>query len=86
MNAPNTTKELELMMRSVFTTLHNESIALVTPGEHEFLKMLIRREQLRAERWEKIKIHVLGWGIVGAVGWLGAVVLDAIVKLSPRGN
>lgn len=41
---------------------------------HEYVALLIRREQQREERWEEIKRQVLGWGIIALAGSLGTYV------------
>jgi hypothetical protein len=38
---------------------------------HQFLETLILREKRKQERWEAIKIHVLGWAILGIIGSIG---------------
>ena len=43
---------------------------------HDFVKSLI--EKRKQETWEKVKQHVLGWGIVAILGALGAWALDHI--------
>lgn len=43
------------------------------PDTHRlFVDQWIERERAKAERWEKIETQVLGWGIVSAIGALGA--------------
>lgn len=35
---------------------------------HDYVARLIDRDQKRAERWEKIRTHVLGWSAVSVIG------------------
>ena len=44
--------------------------------DHEFVRAWVLKEQRRQEMWLKVKTHVLGWGIVGLVGGLGAAVWE----------
>lgn len=46
--------------------------------EIDALRAIVRREARQQDRWDKIKIHVLGWGIVAIVGWVGAFALKAV--------
>lgn len=52
--------------KSTETRLHVE--------HHQFLETLILREKRKQERWEAIKVHVLGWAIIAAIGsiWTAA--------------
>lgn len=45
---------------------------------HEYIQSQIDANRISAERWEKIKTQVLGWGVIAIVGWLGKLVLDAV--------
>lgn len=51
---------------------------------HEFVASLIRKEQRKQETWDRAKAHVLGWGLVAFVGWLGTVLYEAIMALIKR--
>ena len=44
-------------------------------------KMLQKREQQRDERMEKIKAHVLGWGLVAAIGGFVAVLGEHVQRM-----
>lgn len=81
----NHTLDIDAIAEAVINTLRSE-VTFVTADEHAFLKAWIKREEIRAERWEKIKVHVLGWGVVAAVGWLGSIILDAIIRTLHRGG
>lgn len=67
---------VEDIVRAAVATLKEET-SVLTPEEHSFVKTLLEREKRKAEMWEKIKVHALGWGLVGFVGWIGKAVLDA---------
>ena len=41
-----------------------------------YMEAFITKEKRKQERWEKIKVHVLGWGIVGIVGGIGTIVVN----------
>ena len=45
---------------------------------HEFVRMLIKKEERKKERWEKVKTQVLGWGIVALIGAVGTWVATHI--------
>ena len=57
---------------------HGEHIA--HKEHHEFIEAMIEKERRKQEMWEKVKAHVLGWGIVAIVGGLGTVILKQISK------
>jgi hypothetical protein len=44
-------------------------------------KMLQKREQQRDERMEKIKAHVIGWGIVAAIGGFVAILGEHVQRM-----
>lgn len=35
--------------------------------QHEFIRALILREKRKQERYEKVKTHVIGWGVITAI-------------------
>lgn len=45
---------------------------------HEYIQSQIERNRIDAERWEKIKTQLLGWGVIAIVGWIGKLILDAV--------
>ena len=47
--------------------------------QHEWIELQIKKEKRAQERWEKVKVHVLGWGVVGLIGGIGAWVLSHII-------
>ena len=69
-----TKEELETILESAIG-----KIAVIDKETHEdhhnWIKMQIDKEQRAQERWEKIKVHVLGWGIVALIASLGTWVL-----------
>jgi hypothetical protein len=70
---------VEKIVHKVIDIIRAEML-FMSHDEHEFLRTLIHREQIRAERWEKIKTQVLGWGIIAVAGWLGTVVWDNVIR------
>ena len=50
----------------------------LTAEEIDVLRVIVKREAREAERWERIKGQVLGWGVIAIAGWLGKLVLDAV--------
>lgn len=38
---------------------------------HEWIKAKKIKEEKMAEFWEAMKMHVLKWGILGSVSWIG---------------
>ncbi|MGE0373448.1 MAG: hypothetical protein AB7Q01_16430 [Gammaproteobacteria bacterium] len=60
--------------------------AVTHARDHEFVALLIERRRIRAERWEKVKTHVLGWGAVAAVGWLASQVAQSLQRLFNGSN
>lgn len=70
--------EARVLAVSIADTIKSELSAFTLPHEvhaehHEFIKSWIEREKVKAERWEKIRVQVAGWGIVVALGWIGTV-------------
>ena len=43
---------------------------------HEFVDRWIEKEKRKSERWERTKTHVMGWGIVTAIGGIGYSVFE----------
>lgn len=52
---------------------------------HEWTQAEIERRQRCEERREKVIQHVLGWGSVVGVGWLGKAVWDAVLAAKGGG-
>jgi hypothetical protein len=48
---------------------------------HVWAEEQIKAERKRAELYERVLQHVLGWGAVIGIGWLGKVIFDAIVAV-----
>jgi hypothetical protein len=44
-------------------------------------QMLQQREKRREERIEKIKTHVIGWGVVAAIGGFVAVLCEHVQRM-----
>jgi hypothetical protein len=44
-------------------------------------QMLQKREEKREERVEKIKAHVIGWGLVAAIGGLVAILGEHVQRM-----
>lgn len=45
---------------------------------HAYIDSQIEVNAIAKERWETIKIHVLGVAVVAFFGWIGSLVLAAI--------
>lgn len=41
---------------------------------HQFIEMMIKKEERRIERWEKIKAQTWAWGIISVLGIIGTAV------------
>jgi len=52
-------------------------------SHHLFIAKWIAKEKREEERWEKIKTHVLGWGIIGIIGSIGTAVYHYFFKSGP---
>lgn len=52
---------------------------------HRIMDVWIQREERRQERWEKIKVQVYGWGIIGMLGTVGTAVYHFFMKGSGHG-
>lgn len=48
---------------------------------HEWTKAQIEASRKRQEMYERVIQHVLGWGSVLGIGWLGKVIFDAIIAV-----
>lgn len=51
---------------------------------HEYIGILIEREKRRAELVEKVKGHVLGWGLVTGIAGLGYAVWEWVKTHAAR--
>lgn len=40
-------------------------------SDHAFVQMLKERERRRIERVERVRQHVIGWGVISAIGTAG---------------
>jgi hypothetical protein len=65
--------EIHQVIQTAIKELH-----VLSTDESEYVRVLWAREKRAQERWEKIKVHVMGWGIVALVGWIGALALQAL--------
>jgi|LakMenEpi03Aug12_release.lakeMendotaPanAssembly.Ray.scaffolds.fasta_scaffold25435_3 hypothetical protein len=55
----------------------HESVTAATHAEHhEFIRAMIAREKVKAERWEAIQKQVLGWGVIALIGAIGHAVSE----------
>ena len=45
---------------------------------HEFLDVLIAKERAKVARMEKVKTHVIGWGIVTGIGGIGYAIFEGL--------
>jgi len=60
---------------------HRRTIDIETHrAHHDFIRRTIERQRVRAERWEQIRRHVLGWAVVGTLLWFGYRLGDGILK------
>jgi len=49
-------------------------------SHHAYVSQLIERDKRRVERYEAIWRHVLGWGVVGGILFLGYRLGDGMVR------
>ncbi|MDE3022910.1 MAG: hypothetical protein KGI54_13810 [Pseudomonadota bacterium] len=75
--------EARVLAVSIAQTIKDELSAFTLPHEvhaehHEFIKSFIEREKVKAERWEKIRVQVTGWGIVVVLGAIGTIVYNSL--------
>ena len=66
-------------LKTVIHTVLNERDRIdggIHKDHHEYIRRLIQKEQRKQEIWDKVKAHILGWGIVGLVGTLGTIILQ----------
>lgn len=68
----------EVNAKSIEARLHVE--------HHQFLETLIMREKRKQERWEAIKVHVLGWAIIAAIGSIGTAAYKFWIENIFNGN
>lgn len=47
---------------------------------HAWVARCIERDKLRAERWEKLRNHVAGWGSLALLGWVAYRLGDGILS------
>lgn len=60
-------------LAETFRETHAGSRAL-HQEHHDFVAAWIKKEKREQERWEKVKVHVTGWAIVGMLGGIGIAV------------
>lgn len=41
---------------------------------HQYIEMMLKKEERSVERWEKIKTQLWGWGIVAVLSAIGTAV------------
>lgn len=64
------------LAKAVASAVRSELSTLTVPEEthykhHEFIEEWLAETRLRRERNEKIKTHVMGWGIVALISGIG---------------
>jgi len=53
---------------------------------HDWTKARIQMEEKKAEFWEAMKMHVLKWGILGSVSWIGYAIWYYFVHMVHNGG
>lgn len=75
------TATIEQIKEMIHDAVNSTTIDPETHKEHhEFIRMCIKREERRQEIWDKVKVHVLGWGFVAAIGLIGKAVYHFIFR------
>jgi hypothetical protein len=83
------TEEDVVALAEAFHARQPSSLAIEVHVEHHaFLEQWIAKEKRKQELYEKVKAHVMGWGIVSlivaTIGGLGATALEFFRSLPPR--
>lgn len=67
-------------VEQIVEIMNNKS--LLTHDEHshhhDFIEAMIKKEERKQETWQKVKVHVLGWGAIGIIGSIGTWILKHI--------
>ena len=66
-------------LKAIFTEVLNERQTIDSEThrkDHEFIHMMIDRQEKRAELIESTKKQVLGWAMVGTLGLIGFSILE----------
>jgi len=58
--------------RTIIDEIHQE--------HHDYIALLLKREQRKEERWEKIKTQVFGWGAISFLSAIGLAVYNFFFK------
>ncbi len=45
---------------------------------HDYLEGVLERQRIRRERWEKVRVQVLGWSIIAVLGSVAKFVYDLV--------
>ena len=45
---------------------------------HEFIDVLIAEKRAKVARMEKVKTHVIGWGVVTGIGGIGYAIFEGL--------
>lgn len=69
----------DVALKSIIKEAIHESQGIVVDEElhathHQFIEMMMEKEERRIARWEKIRTQVYGWGIITALGLIGSAV------------
>lgn len=60
-------------------SIFGESLNLsVHANHHDLIDRWLKKEQRKAENWEKIKTQIGGWLIIGLLSWIGVAVWEAV--------
>jgi hypothetical protein len=51
----------------------------LTEEERDFVRMLVSRERIKAQRWEDLRRQLCGWGAISLAGTIGYWVQGYIV-------
>ena len=65
-----TEEEMEKVLHKVLDA-RSRTYAERHEKHHEFLDMLIAEKRVKIARMEKVKTHVIGWGVVTGIGGMG---------------
>lgn len=74
------------LVTALAAAIKAELASLTVPEEmhrehHEFIKEYIEERRVKKENREKLKTHVLGWGIITLLGSIGTGVYHAFLYL-----
>ena len=65
-------------VKSIIDIVNEQSALSSTDHSHHhaFIEAMIQKEERKQETWQKVKVQVLGWGVIAISGFIGTWVYN----------